>query len=98
MANEVSYTDIGDASPANVNDLNLMSCVVRVASTRSKSRALRDALCISVKNGQTNLEPEPDCKSVPAPFPQKTMILKLFKQLKRDLNTKVLSALNKSTD
>ena len=94
MANKVSYTDIGEASPANVDDVNLLSCVVRVASTRSKLRALRDALCLSGNNDQSTLDT--NSKYVPETLLQKIAIKKVFQKLKSDLNTKVLSALNKS--
>lgn len=97
MANEVSYTDIGEASPSNVSDEKSMSCVVSVASTRSKSRALRDALGVSENNDQSALEPEFNTKFVPATFLQKIAFKKVFKQVKNNLNTKVLSALNKSS-
>ena len=96
MANKVSYTDIGEASPANVDDVNLLGFVVKVASTRSKLRALRDALCLSENNDQPTLDSELDPKYVPKTLLQKIAIRKVFQKLKSDINAKVLSALNKS--
>jgi hypothetical protein len=40
------FTGLGDASPANVNRM-MANCLPRMAETRSKARALRDALNLS---------------------------------------------------
>jgi hypothetical protein len=49
------FTDIGDASPKNVN-ARIATALLRMASTRAKGRALRDA----INCGETMLEELPD--------------------------------------
>lgn len=41
------YTGIGDASPSNVAPL-MLNCIIRMAETRAKARALRDAVNVGV--------------------------------------------------
>lgn len=41
------FTGIGDASPRNVSQM-MASCLIRMAETRAKARALRDAVNIGV--------------------------------------------------
>ncbi len=45
---EKVYVEIGDASPASIGDPKLVPHAIRIAATRAKARALRDALRISI--------------------------------------------------
>ncbi|MDH7568170.1 MAG: hypothetical protein QHJ73_01120 [Armatimonadota bacterium] len=54
------FTDVADASPKNV-PLRLQSALVRMASTRAKGRALRDAVNI----GEVLVEELPDLETEP---------------------------------
>lgn len=47
MQNGSTFTDIGDASPHNVNDM-MRNCLIRMAETRAKARAMRDAVNVGV--------------------------------------------------
>jgi hypothetical protein len=61
-----SFSDIGDASPQNVNRM-IASATIRMASTRAQARALRSYLGV----GFTSLEELPgDQKSKPQPEPK----------------------------
>jgi hypothetical protein len=53
------FCDMGDASPRNVN-ARIATALLRMASTRAKGRALRDA----INCGQTMLEELPDLNSL----------------------------------
>lgn len=54
------FSEIGDASPRNVN-AKIASALIRMAATRAKGRALRDAVNI----GQTLFEELPDLQGEP---------------------------------
>lgn len=43
MGNGTTFAGIGDASPNNVNEM-MRNCLIRMAETRAKARALRDAV------------------------------------------------------
>ncbi len=43
-----SYSDIADASPESVGDSRLIPHLLRVASTRAKARALKDAFAVDM--------------------------------------------------
>ena len=61
-----SFSDIGDASPSNVNRM-IANATIRMASTRAQARALRSYLGV----GFTSLEELPgDQKSKPQPEPK----------------------------
>ncbi len=45
---EKVYVEIGDANPASIGDSRLTVHAIRIAATRAKARALRDALRISI--------------------------------------------------
>jgi len=45
---EKTYVEIGDANPASIGDSRLTVHAIRIAATRAKARALRDALRISI--------------------------------------------------
>jgi len=45
---EKVYIEIGDANPASIGDPRLSVHAIRIAATRAKARALRDALRISI--------------------------------------------------
>ena len=61
-----SFSDIGDASPSNVNRM-IANATIRMASTRAQARALRSYLGV----GFTSLEELPgDQKSKPDPQPR----------------------------
>ena len=45
---EKTYIEIGDANPASIGDSRLTVHAIRIAATRAKARALRDALRISI--------------------------------------------------
>lgn len=47
MGNEGRFDGIGDASPANVGN-NIVPHIIRMAETRAKARALRDAINVGV--------------------------------------------------
>ncbi|MDO8690519.1 MAG: hypothetical protein Q7R39_11010 [Dehalococcoidia bacterium] len=47
MQNGSTFTGIGDASPHNVNDM-MRNCLIRMAETRAKARAMRDAVNVGV--------------------------------------------------
>ena len=64
-----TYTDIGDASPNNVNRM-VANATIRMASTRAQARALRSFLGV----GFTSLEELPgDRQTKPEPKPQKVI-------------------------
>lgn len=56
------FTGIGDASPANVSR-QMVHCLIRMAETRAKARALRDAVNVGV----VALEELDDLEEEPAP-------------------------------
>ena len=61
------FTDVGDASPHNVNKM-IANATIRMASTRAQARALRSYLGV----GFTSLEELPgDRQTKPEPKPQK---------------------------
>lgn len=64
MGDGKTFQGIGDASPRNVAR-HLTEAVLRLAETRAKGRALRDACNI----GQTMLEELPDLEGEAAPAP-----------------------------
>ncbi len=45
---EKVYVEIGDANPISIGDARLNPHAIRIAATRAKARALRDALCVSI--------------------------------------------------
>jgi len=45
---EKVYVEIGDANPISIGDARLNPHAIRIAATRAKARALRDALRISI--------------------------------------------------
>jgi len=45
---EKTYIEIGDANPSSIGDSRLSVHAIRIAATRAKARALRDALRISI--------------------------------------------------
>lgn len=47
MQNGSTFAGIGDASPTNVNEM-MRHCLIRMAETRAKARALRDAVNVGV--------------------------------------------------
>ncbi|MDP2728270.1 MAG: hypothetical protein Q8P59_12090, partial [Dehalococcoidia bacterium] len=47
MENGRTFSGIGDASPHNVNEM-MSNCLIRMAETRAKARALRDAVNMGV--------------------------------------------------
>ena len=64
-----TFTDIGDASPTNVNRM-IANATIRMASTRAQARALRSFLGV----GFTSLEELPgDRQTKPEPKPQKVI-------------------------
>jgi len=64
-----TFTDIGDASPTNVNRM-IANATIRMASTRAQARALRSYLGV----GFTSLEELPgDRQTKPEPKPQKVI-------------------------
>ena len=60
-----SFSDIGDASPSNVNRM-IANATIRMASTRAQARALRSYLGV----GFTSLEELPGDQKKPEPKPQ----------------------------
>ena len=47
MKDGSTFTGIGDASPHNVNEM-MRNCLIRMAETRAKARAMRDAVNVGV--------------------------------------------------
>lgn len=47
MENGRTFAGIGDASPRNVNEM-MRTCLIRMAETRAKARAIRDAVNVGV--------------------------------------------------
>ena len=45
---KVAYTEIGDANSETVGDIKFLPYIIRIAATRAKVRALRDALNVEV--------------------------------------------------
>ncbi|HLH79611.1 MAG TPA: hypothetical protein VKV29_04940 [Chthonomonas sp.] len=66
MSDGRSFTGYGDASPSNVNGV-VKHCLLRMAETRAKARALRDAVNIGV----ASLEEVESEEGVPAPVARK---------------------------
>jgi hypothetical protein len=62
MSDGRSFTGYGDASPSNVNVM-VKHCLLRMAETRAKARALRDAVNVGV----ASLEEVESEEEVPAP-------------------------------
>jgi hypothetical protein len=62
MKDGSQFSDFGDASPRNTN-ARIATALLRMASTRAKGRALRDAINV----GQTMLEELPDLDDAQAP-------------------------------
>lgn len=72
---EKVYVEIGDASPASIGDPKLVPHAIRIAATRAKARALRDALHISICSVEeltigNGSAPEASAASSPAKAPQ----------------------------
>ncbi len=67
-----TFAGIGDASPANVARA-MLTCTIRLAETRAKARALRDAVNVGVaaleELGDTS-EPEQATATTPTPMRQ----------------------------
>lgn len=57
LENGETFTDYGDASPRNTNS-RIATALIRMASTRSKGRALRDAVNIGITMVEELPEPE----------------------------------------
>lgn len=63
-----SFTGIGDASPANVARV-MVTCLIRMAETRAKARALRDAVNVgmaSIEELDEEQDQVPAAKAAPA--------------------------------
>lgn len=72
---EMTFTGIGDASPRNVAP-GMVNCLMRMAETRAKARALRDAVNVGViafeeLGGEEDVEEKPLKRSAPRPAPVK---------------------------
>ena len=70
-----TFSGIGDAGPTNVSRA-MLNCTIRLAETRAKARALRDAVNVAVvafeELGEADEAPPavfPDSRAVAAPFP-----------------------------
>lgn len=66
---EKVYVEIGDANPASIGDSRLSVHAIRIAATRAKARALRDALRISICSVEELAlgSPQADVSNTPAP-------------------------------
>jgi hypothetical protein len=67
---EKVYIEIGDANPASIGDSRLSVHAIRIAATRAKARALRDALRISICSVEELAlgGPQPAASDAPAPM------------------------------
>jgi hypothetical protein len=96
MSNHKVFTDIADASPDSVNDVLLNSCLLRVASTRAKSRALRDALGLGVTETTYEVKSGDSTQNIGhATVRQINAIKNLCKQLGRKFDPELMATLNK---
>jgi len=66
---EKVYVEIGDANPASIGDPRLNVHSIRIAATRAKARALRDALRISICSVEELAlgGPQQEVSNAPAP-------------------------------
>lgn len=65
MGDGRTFAGIGDASPQNVNEM-MRHCLIRMAETRAKARALRDAVNVGMA-ALEELEGATECPSVDGP-------------------------------
>lgn len=76
-----TFTGIGDASPANVTRI-MVQHIIRMAETRAKARALRDAINVGVaaleELGDDDDAPAPRAKARPSSPPQRTAPTRLY--------------------
>ena len=69
---EKVYIEIGDANPASIGDPRLSVHAIRIAATRAKARALRDALRISICSVEELALGGPQQEVSDAPAPAQT--------------------------
>jgi len=69
---EKTYIEIGDANPASIGDPRLSVHAIRIAATRAKARALRDALRISICSVEELALGGPQQEVSDAPAPAQT--------------------------
>ena len=65
------FHGIGDASPANVPS-HLVNAIIRMAETRAKARALRDAVNIGCVSLEETSDEELEAPAVPTPGPSRS--------------------------
>lgn len=98
MGDNKVFSDIADARPSSENDASLSESLVMLASTRAKSRALRDALGVALKNvtEEEQKQDEPERRNFPeATIKQINAIKKLCKQLGRQFEPEFVTTLNR---
>ncbi|MCL5266316.1 MAG: hypothetical protein M1343_14175 [Chloroflexi bacterium] len=69
-----TFTGIGDASPANVAHA-MLNCIIRMAETRAKARALRDAVNVGVAALEEMGENEESDDGPSAEGPRGTLVM-----------------------
>jgi hypothetical protein len=69
---EKVYIEIGDANPASIGDSRFSVHAIRIAATRAKARALRDALRISICSVEELALGGPQQEVSDAPAPAQT--------------------------
>lgn len=91
-----TYYEIGDASPANVNKM-IVPHLIRMAATRAKARAMRDALDIGMVSAEELAE---DVFSAPQPngaSHKPTEQVLAENNLKQELNNEPMTGNGKAT-
>lgn len=86
------FTGIGDAAPDNVGRA-MQNCLIRMAETRAKARALRDAINVGVAALEELDESESGEVSAPKPLPRPQVV----PGNKQGVSNTSASAANKST-
>lgn len=98
MADDRTFIDIADASPESIVDITMAHYLLRISSTRAKSRALRDALgvvAISPEQLLPNSKDEVKQPEIKATIRQIRAIEQLCKQLGRKYDPHLAATLNK---
>lgn len=100
MNDERVFSDYGDASPSSVGEVQLVPHLIRMASTRAKARALRDAVNVglcsieelgSLQDDKLSITED---ESTPATKQQIDAIQKLASKIGIKVDTETLTSAN----